>query len=256
MPHAHRSPRGAWQVLLGHALRLIDEVRKRGTARPFWTLGGGTALMLRYHHRLSKDIDIFVPDPQYLGFVTPRLSEVAEEIASDYVEGARFVKLIRPEGEIDFVVSANLTDKPFDNRRLQGRTVRLESGVEIVAKKLWYRGDCAMARDLFDLSLVIEREPRALASAAPFLVSHRDSFIAQLHERSAILKMQFEAIDTLDYRPGFEAAVHRAERFLRSLPLKTVEPYLSTAGSASRLRRRNSSSLSRMRISSPRGTGS
>ncbi|MEN9544534.1 MAG: hypothetical protein RLZZ598_1367 [Pseudomonadota bacterium] len=29
--------------------------------------------MFRYGHRLSKDIDIFAPNPQYLGYVTPRL---------------------------------------------------------------------------------------------------------------------------------------------------------------------------------------
>jgi hypothetical protein len=75
---------------------------------------GGTVLMFRYHHRKSKDIDIFVPDPQYLGYVTPRLSDLAMEIASDYVEAAGYVKLIRTEGEIDFVASPNLTRQPFE----------------------------------------------------------------------------------------------------------------------------------------------
>ena len=65
--------------------------------------------MLRHHHRLSKDIDIFVPDPQYLGFVSPRLSDVAEAVTADYVEGPGYIKLLRPEGEIDFVASPNLT---------------------------------------------------------------------------------------------------------------------------------------------------
>ncbi|WP_244106535.1 nucleotidyl transferase AbiEii/AbiGii toxin family protein [Burkholderia anthina] len=57
-------PEGPWQGLFRHALTLIDEIRKHGTARPFWTFGGGTVLMLRHGHRVSKDIDIFVPDPQ------------------------------------------------------------------------------------------------------------------------------------------------------------------------------------------------
>ena len=65
--------------------------------------------MFRYRHRRSKDIDIFVPDPQYLGHVTPRLSDLAETIAADYVEGAGYVKLLRPEGEIDFVASPKAT---------------------------------------------------------------------------------------------------------------------------------------------------
>jgi hypothetical protein len=31
-----------------------------------WTFGGGTVLMLRHKHRISRDVEIFVPDPQYL----------------------------------------------------------------------------------------------------------------------------------------------------------------------------------------------
>lgn len=44
---------------------------------------------------------MFVPDPQYLGYVNLRLSDVAAEISHDYVETANYVKLIRAEGEID-----------------------------------------------------------------------------------------------------------------------------------------------------------
>ena len=51
-------------------------------------------LMFRYGHWLSKDIDIFVPDPQYLGFVNPRISDVASYILTKYEEHAQFVKLL------------------------------------------------------------------------------------------------------------------------------------------------------------------
>ena len=212
-----RLPAGPWQELLGHALRLIDEISVHGTHDPFWTFGGGTVLMLRYQHRRSKDVDIFVPDPQYLGHVTPRLSEVAESISSDYVEGASFVKLIRPEGEIDFVASPNLTTTPFENWSLQRRSVRVETAAEIIAKKLWHRGDEVRARDLFDLSLVIEREPESLRAAGRFLVRHRAAFIEQLARRATVLEAQFDAIDTWKYRPSFDEAAQRAARFLNSL---------------------------------------
>ena len=97
-------PSGVWQTLLPHAFNLIDEITRHGGIEyPLWTFGGGTVLMLRHHHRLSKDIDIFVPDPQYAGYVSPRLSDVAEAITADYVEGPGYIKLLRPEGEIDFV---------------------------------------------------------------------------------------------------------------------------------------------------------
>ncbi|CAM3728634.1 nucleotidyl transferase AbiEii/AbiGii toxin family protein [Polynucleobacter antarcticus] len=209
---------GVWEILLPHALRIIDEIKKHGTSDPFWTFGGGTVLMLRYQHRLSKDIDIFVPDPQYLGFATPRLNDVAADIASQYVEGQNsYVKLIRPEGEIDFVASPNLTKPGYENWILLGNTIRVETAVEIVAKKLWHRGDQAAARDLFDLSLVIEREPEELKMAAPFLVKYKDQFIQQIQERSHVLKPQFNEIDVLTYRPSYEEAVERSVKFLGKL---------------------------------------
>lgn len=211
-------PEGVWQTLLAHAFTLVDEIDRRGISDPFWTFGGGTVLMLRHGHRLSKDIDIFVPDPQYLGFVSPRLSDAAERVSVDYVEGPGYVKLLRPEGEIDFVASPNLTAQPYDEWTLLGRTVKVETAAEIVAKKLWHRGDRATARDLFDLSLVIDREPEALATAAPYLVRHRDAFLTQIDKRRAVLRAQFEAIDVLDYQPRYDEAVERVSRFLKQLP--------------------------------------
>lgn len=98
---------------------------------------------------------------------------------------------------------------------------RVETAVEIVAKKLWHRGDRVTARDVFDLSLVIEREPAALRQAAPFLTRHAKEFVGQLASRrkvlQAVLQAQFEAIDTLDYQPSFDEAVARAAEFLNSL---------------------------------------
>ncbi len=128
------------------------------------------------------------------------------------------MKLLRPEGEIDFVASPNLTARPFDEWPLQGRTVKVETAAEIVAKKLWHRGDRATARDLFDLSLVIEREPDDLAAAAPFLVRHREAFLKEILQRRAVLSAQFEAIDARDYQPRYDEAVERASHFLLGLP--------------------------------------
>lgn len=211
-------PQGVWQTLLPQAFILIDEIARLGTPDPFWTFGGGTVLMLRHQHRMSKDIDIFVPDPQYLGFVSPRLSDAAENVSQDYVEGPGFVKLLRPEGEIDFVASPNLTAQPFEEWTLLGRKVKVETSAEIVAKKLWHRGDRATARDLFDLSLVIEREPDALATASPYLTRHREAFLSQLEQRRAVLSAQFEAIDTLDYRPSYNESLQRVGLYLTQLP--------------------------------------
>ncbi|RUW44700.1 hypothetical protein EOA32_36030, partial [Mesorhizobium sp. M1A.F.Ca.ET.072.01.1.1] len=36
-----------------------------------WSFGGGTAMMIQIGHRESHDIDVFLDDPQLLGFMDP-----------------------------------------------------------------------------------------------------------------------------------------------------------------------------------------
>jgi hypothetical protein len=42
-----------------------------------------------------KDVDIFVPDPQYLGYLSPRLNDAVEALTSRYLESANCLKLFR-----------------------------------------------------------------------------------------------------------------------------------------------------------------
>ena len=214
-------PGGAWELLLPRALTLIDDIARYGGLRdPFWTFGGGTVLMFRYGHRLSKDIDIFVPDPQYLGFVTPRLSDTAADLTQDYIEMAgAFVKLQFEEGEIDFVAAPNLLQDAWETWEIMGREMKVETAAEIIAKKMYHRGDRVTARDLFDLTLVIERDPDKLAGATPFLVRHREKFLEQISQPGPGLLAAFEAIAVLGYQPSFEHCVGLASSFLTALPL-------------------------------------
>lgn len=56
-----------WELLFQRALILIDSARAIGIPVDDWTFGGGTVLMRRHRHRLSKDIDLFINDPQFFG---------------------------------------------------------------------------------------------------------------------------------------------------------------------------------------------
>jgi len=76
----------AWEKLFSHVLSLLDESVATGAPESGWSFGGGTVLMRRYRHRVSRDVDIFVPDPQWLGYLTPRLNAKAESLAPEYVE--------------------------------------------------------------------------------------------------------------------------------------------------------------------------
>ncbi len=212
-------PEGPWTALFSRAVYLLDDLSMiGGLPDPFWTFGGGTVLMFRYDHRASKDIDIFVADPQYLGYLTPRLSDKAAELTSQYVEDASsYVKLQFDEGEIDFVAAPNLLDNAWEWWEIQGNPVRVERPAEIIAKKMYHRGNQATARDLFDLCLVIEREPDALREAAPFLIRYRDVFLARIQQPSPVLRASFEAIDTRAYTPSLAQCVAVASAYMERL---------------------------------------
>jgi len=196
-----------WETLFQRALVLIDAARASGAPLDDWSFGGGTVLMRRHHHRLSKDVDIFVPDPQFLGFVSPRLSAKAEALTANYIEQANSVKLYFPEGEIDFVASAPLTSNPALTETLFGRQVQVETSTEIVAKKVWHRGAEFTARDLFDLAMVVEKEPKALEEIRPVLRDRREVVLARMKSHETALRETFAALETLDYRPSYERCV-------------------------------------------------
>ena len=222
-----------WETLFSQALKVIGEIARHGRDDPFWTFGGGTVLMLRYGHRFSKDIDIFVPDPQSLGFVTPRLSDVAESITTDYVEAAGYVKLYLPEGEIDIVAAPNLTVPGFETETILGHQVRVETSVEIIAKKMWHRGDRITGRDIFDFALIAEREPDALMSAREFMTRHAAAVFEQLDERYVQLKQQFDAVDSLNFSPTFDQACNTLKSTLTAMleaPVSRRDDTLADAG--------------------------
>lgn len=206
-----------WETLFHRALVLIDSAADAGATISDWTFRGGTVLMRRHGHRFSKDIDIFIDDPQYLGYLTPRLNDTAESLTTDYVEQATFLKLSFPEGEIDFVVSAPLTAAPAVAETIFGRTVMVETSTEIVAKKVWHRGARFTARDIFDLAMVAEMEAAALHEIAPILRDRRDAVLARIEKNRAALQEDFAALIVLDYRRSFDdcvelvtQALHRA----------------------------------------------
>src|SRR5689334_15424612 len=111
--------------------------------------------MIRADHRLSRDIDAFIDEPQYLPYLSPRTGGEGIWGCQAYDEGANFLKLRYPEGEIDFIVAANVTSIPADSMTIPGRDgipdyeLQVEHPVEIALKKLHYRGAMLKVRDAF-----------------------------------------------------------------------------------------------------------
>jgi len=112
--------------------------------------------MFRYWHRESKDIDIFLSNPQYLTMLSPRLNDYAESIATEYEEASNFVKISVEDREIDFIVAPNLSGLFPAKEKLNGLEIFVEQPEEILAKKFFYRTEGLKVRDFLDAYVVLK----------------------------------------------------------------------------------------------------
>ncbi len=160
--------------------------------------------MLQIDHRESHDVDLFLSDPQYLGFVDPAKTDFEFEVMpSEYVgDGARFLKLsFENIGQIDFIAAPQLSAEPTTERLIEGVRTLVETPQEIIAKKVRYRGANIKSRDIFDIAAVgrVQRE-NVVAALTLDLEATRTTF-----ERINALAPDFvnAAIGDLAIRDGF-----------------------------------------------------
>jgi hypothetical protein len=151
---------GAWLKLAGIASTIVDDAQKTATSSLHAVLGGGTRVMLALNHRISNDIDLFIRDPQWIGYLSPRLNANVEGLTSAYEETAVSLKLRFTEGEIDFIVAAPLLQLPEESS--QETSFPLEPIAEVLAKKLFHRGWQLAPRDLFDWWAIETKAPSAV----------------------------------------------------------------------------------------------
>ncbi|HEX2493402.1 MAG TPA: nucleotidyl transferase AbiEii/AbiGii toxin family protein [Steroidobacter sp.] len=161
---ADHEAHGPWRKLLSLASRLVSQVEGLAGTPMKPLLGGGTRLMLTLHHRISDDIDLFIRDPQWIGYLTPRLNDKTEAAVDGYEENAVSLKLKVAQGEIDFIVAMSLLNLP--NEKIPGVPFDLEPVAEVLAKKLFYRGAMLTPRDLYDWWAIETMAPNELPRAA------------------------------------------------------------------------------------------
>jgi hypothetical protein len=152
-----------WISLFRIACDLIRQVNSETKIIDRWTFGGGTALMLQIDHRESHDVDLFLDDPQLLGFLDPEKHDLNFELepTAYYGDGASFLKFtFEGIGEIDFIVSQPLTVQPSHQREIQGEKSLLETVPEIITKKIVHRGSSINPRDI----LMLLRQGKGIAT--------------------------------------------------------------------------------------------
>lgn len=151
---------GAWRKLAGIASTIVADAEKTAASSLHAVLGGGTRVMLALNHRISNDIDLFIRDPQWIGYLSPRLNANVEGLTSAYEESAVSLKLRFAEGEIDFIVAAPLLRLPEESS--PETSFPLESLAEVLAKKLFHRGWQLAPRDLFDWWAIETKAPNVV----------------------------------------------------------------------------------------------
>jgi hypothetical protein len=169
---------GSWRKLSGVAAGILADAEKTAGSTLHAVLGGGTRVMLALNHRISDDIDLFIRDPQWIGYLSPRLNAHVEGLTPDYDETAVSLKLRFAEGEIDFIVAAPLLQLPeeFSPETL----FPLEPVAEVLAKKLFHRGWQLAPRDLFDWWAIETKAPSSIPKS----------------KLAALLKTKFDGIST------------------------------------------------------------
>jgi hypothetical protein len=192
----------SWRPLLEIAERHLDSV---GLTRDDWVWGGGTMLMLRHKHRLSRDIDLFLSDPQVMTMLSPRLNDAVTAELSDYQESGNHLRLeIGDRGEIDYLLVAPVIDTGSVALEIEGLgTFNAMPEREVLAQKLYYRAAWFKGRDLFDFGF--------LTRARPELLDDR-----MLHRAAVSRISALDArLDNDALRAGFEAVqVHPDAPFL------------------------------------------
>ncbi|WP_257179143.1 MULTISPECIES: nucleotidyl transferase AbiEii/AbiGii toxin family protein [Bradyrhizobium] len=215
------SAQSDWAQLFRIACAMIRQVNAEQNIIDRWTFGGGTAMMLQIDHRISQDVDIFLTDPQVLPFLDPQKHDFNFEVRpADYDgDGARSLKLGFEFGQIDFIVAPSLTSLPTTQATVEGETILLETIPEIIAKKVYHRGNSITPRDIFDIAAGSELHAESMIKE---LARYRDRVASTL---AAIEKLKPDfvgaAINQLAIKDAYKltanAALEKTKHLLRAV---------------------------------------
>ena len=125
--------------------------------------GGGTALAIYYfQHRLSFDIDLFVTDVQILNYLSPKywIDETNKFNTSKYIDLSNHIRVLDKKNNIkvDVLVSQNPSSEYLldDSKVIFNSDIYVESIEDIIGKKIVYRRNDNLTRDIIDIAIAIK----------------------------------------------------------------------------------------------------
>jgi hypothetical protein len=211
----------SWRQLLSRTVVGLEQLEQQGQAVPDWILGGGSALMLHSDHRLSRDIDAFIDDPQYLGIMSPDVTDVWD--CRTWYKAAHYLKLKYAEGEIDFIVSGPLSDLAttfyevdlMDLPAKRKVTIEIEHPAEITLKKMHYRPTMLKSRDIFDITVADSIDHEALVGNLNVISDKKSELLKRL---GSINPQYLQAeLAELDIQEGWDDQKKNCLETVRSL---------------------------------------
>ena len=139
-----------------------------------WWLGGGTVLAAQWHHRISTDIDIFLPADSGLSAIAPNwdrtfTDEMAELGATRVDVQPLSLKFTFPEGRVEITALDPVPSVRGNRTGVEGRDTWVLPNVCILSGKLQGRGMSMPPRDVFDICVAARMDPGSLEGAVNHL---------------------------------------------------------------------------------------
>ena len=135
---------------------LIKPIEDKSTLKNWWIFGGGTALSIfHFNHRKSFDIDIFITQVQLFDDKDYRFDGSKHHLALKTKDDIK-VDFLLNEAIINMPIKNTILDLDFD--------LYYESVEDIIAKKVKWRKEDNLARDIFDLAVAITKDKNILQS--------------------------------------------------------------------------------------------
>ncbi len=156
------------QKMLEATISLLEDFNIKDVS----ALGGGTALAIYWNHRFSADIDVFIfGEDSHVHKMKPKnwgldTTELFKNIGfkDDFKINPFYTEFaITEEEKIQLFDAKSFTgDNHFKQENIWGMNFNIESIEEIIAKKIFYRCEDFNARDIFDISIAINKNPLIL----------------------------------------------------------------------------------------------
>jgi len=142
---------------------LLQPIEKQTSMSKWWLFGGGTALSIfHFQHRISFDLDIFVTESQIFDFLDPKwfIDEIDLFDNNNYrFDGLKKhlqLRMKKSNIKVDFLLNESIIKQPKQNMILElDYKLYYETIEDIIVKKIKWRKEDNIARDIFDLSVAI-----------------------------------------------------------------------------------------------------